>query len=176
MSRDERRTRGLFPAAASAVVAGATAAAIAEPAEHARLAASLVGIGLVVLALAVLVRSDRGVALASLPMLGAAVVHIQFADETIALWALGVGCGWYLATELAWEAINRRPVCRFEPVATRHRAQEIVSVVAISCLVATIALAASNLAPRRTVLGEVVVIVVVLAGAAAGVRRLAGSN
>ena len=45
----------------------------------------------------------------------------------------------------------------------------------ISGLVATIALAASNLAPRRTVLTEALIIVVVLAGAASGIRRLTSS-
>ena len=175
MSADPRRTRGLVPAAAAAGLAAATATAIVAPAEHPRLAASLVGLGLVTLALAVVARSERFTALASAPILGAAVVHTQFADEAVALWALGVGCGWYVTSELAWESIGRRAACRFEAITVRHRAQEIVTVVAVSLLVATITLAASNLAPSRTVLGEALVIVVVLAGGATAVRRLTTS-
>ena len=175
MKGDPRRTRGLAPAAAALAMATATATAIVVPAEHVRLALPLVALGLLVLTLAVVTRSDRLVALASVPVFSAAVVHLQFSDDPAALWALGVGCGWYVATELAWEAITRRIECRFETGTVRRRAQEVVAVVAISCLIATVSLAASNLAPDRTVLLEALVIVMVIGGGATAIRRLTTS-
>lgn len=172
MTGDPRRTRGLVPGVAALVAGGATAATIVVPAEHLRATASLVAGGLLMLGFSIGTRSERVAALAVVPVLSAAVVHIRLADESVALWALGVGCGWYLATELAWESISRQVDCRFEPAVTRRRAEEIVSVVAIALVAATTALAASSLAPRRTVLLEAVLIVLVLAGGSSAVRRL----
>lgn len=172
MSADPRRTRGLVPAAASLVVAGATAVAIAIPAGHVRVAVSLVGAGLLTLAFAIGTRSERVAAVATIPVLSAAVLHIRMADESVALWALGVGCGWYVATELAWESMTRSIECRFEPAVARRRAEEIVSVVAVTLVIATAALSASSLAPPRTVVLEVAVTGLVLAAGASAIRRL----
>ena len=175
MTDDPTRTRGRALGAAALTVATSTATAIVVPAEHPRMVLPLVGLALLLLTVAVVTRSDRLIAVATVPLLAAAVIHVQFSDEAVALWALGVGCGWYLATELGWEAIARRVACRFEPDIARRRAQDVVTVLAISCLIATVSLAASNLAPRRTVLVEALLIVMVIGGGATALRRLTTS-
>lgn len=175
MSADLRRAPGVAPGVAAIVMGGATSTAIALPAEYPRLAAYLAGAGLLALALGVVGRSERLTAWACVPVLSAAVGHILLSDDAGALWALGVGCGWYLAMELAWESISRRAACRFEPETQRDRTRELLSVIAVSSVLATVALWASTTAPTRTVPTEALVTVGVLFALGATVRRLTHS-
>lgn len=144
--------------AALVVAAGFTGLVVA--ASDIRGAVGLVIAGFLILATAVSWGSARLVAVATLPMLGGALAASATGGQPA--WALAtiLGILWYLAAELAWDAIERRDGGRRSAALIGRRIDEVATVVVLALGIAAAGLAASARAPVRTM-----VIVLVAAGA-----------
>jgi hypothetical protein len=125
---------------------------------------ALVGVALFAAGLAL--GRPRLVGVASLPVLGGALVAVAGGAETNWVGAIVLGGLWYLAVELAWEAIERRDGAERTSAYDAQRIDEITTVVALSCLITAAGALLSFLAPVRTV----VVVGLVAAGLMAALR------
>lgn len=135
---------------------------------------ALVGVALFVTGLA-LGRAGI-VGLASLPVLGGALAGLADGAETDWVRSIVLGCLWYLAVELAWEAIERRDGADRTEAFNARRIEETTTVVTISLLITVAGALLSFLAPARTVLAVALVIGWFLAALRLATLRLRRSD
>lgn len=168
-------TRAAWVATAAAVLlAVSTAVAISATATVATSAVTqLVAAGVILLVVFLLVGSSRWVGVASGPMLGAIVLEAGFADGPSWTRSILIGCLWFVTMEVSWEAIERRSRARHTRVATERRVQEVVTVVAVALVLGLVAVAATPVAPVRSVLLQAVVLGGLLTAFVALVRTAA---
>ena len=145
-------------------LASATAAIIAASSwADSEFAARLAITAVVVFALALVLGSARLAGVATVPILAAALLASASTDGGGWVRSIAVGCLWYAATELGWDAIERRDGAERSAALDLRRVHEVATVVTIS-LIATIAgFAASTVAPERTFLLRGFVAIVALA-------------
>ena len=100
---------GLLQTGTALVLAGATAGVIASSSwTRTEIAGRLAITGVVLFAIALVVGSPRFVGLATVPVLVGALIASALAAEPAWLRSIVLGSVWYVAVELAWEAIERR--------------------------------------------------------------------
>lgn len=116
--------------------------------------------GLVLLAIGLVVGSRSLISLSALPILGAALASSGATEQTNWVRSALVGSLWFIASELAWEAIDRRDGALRPPDVVARRAFEVATVVALALGATTVGFAAVRVAPTRTIgtVGAVVVI------------------
>jgi len=110
------------------------------------------------------VGSVRMVAASSAPVLASFVLESGFGDEPSWIRSIVLGCWWFVAMELSWEAVERRNGARHTRAASMRRVQDVVTVVAITLAVGLIAASATSFAPVRSVAVQALVLAGVLAG------------
>ena len=120
--------------------------------------------------------SARWMAAASAPLLAAVVIESGLGDDPSWVRAIVLGCCWFVAIELSWEAIDRRSGARYTTAATLRRLQEVVTVVGVALVIGLIAASATTFAPVRSVALQAVVLGVVLAAFVSLVRHVLASG
>ncbi len=130
---------------------------------QAEIAGQLAAFGLIVVAFALALGSARLVGVATLPMLGAALIASAAADEPAWARSIVLGILWYVTAELAWDAIERRDGVTRSSAFNNRRIDEGAIVVTLSLAITAAGLLASSFAPVRTVLTVGPVIVGLLA-------------
>ena len=128
--------------------------------------------GVVLFAIALVVGSPRFVGLATVPVLGGALIASALGAEPAWLRSIVLGCVWYVAVELAWEAIERRDGAQRSIAFDNRRSNEIATVVLLSLAATTAGVAFSFLAPARTIIAVGMVFVVLLTAMSWATRRL----
>ena len=83
-----------------------------------------------------------------------------------------IGCGWFVAAELAWEAIARRDGFERARSATLRRLQEVGTVSALAVAVGLVAIVGSGAPPTRTLPLQALVVLLFAAAAIALTTRL----
>jgi len=144
---------GLVQGAVAAGAAGATAFLIAMSSANrfgfaGRVALTATGLFVV----ALLLGSARAISLTTLPMLGAAIAAFSATGQTMWIRSIVIGILWYVASELAWDAIERRGGATRSPAIENRRAFEVSTVATIALAITAVGFLASNLAPTRTLL------------------------
>lgn len=150
--------QGLAQAAAAIAVAGVTAILIAVAAGGFDFAGRLAASAVMFFVVALVLGSGRGVGLATLPMLVAAVAALSAATQPLWTRSILIGILWYVASELAWDAIERRSGASRSPELNYRRSFEVSTVVAVALTITTSGFLASRLAPTRTLLSVGVVV------------------
>ena len=115
--------------------------------------------GFALFALALAVGSARLVGIATLPILGAALVASAGAVDPAWVRSIVLGVLWYLAAELAWEGIERRDGTTRSSAFNDRRIDEATTVLVLSLAVTTAAFLSSLVSPVRTVVAVGVVVV-----------------
>lgn len=156
-------------------LAVAAVAGFASAASQPRLAVALGVIGLFTLVGGLAVSSPAVVGTATVPVLGGAVLEAATVDDPAAIRLLVLGCAWYVVSEIAWEAIERRAAGVVTPAYVRRRLQEVATVVAATVAFTTLGLVGAEWGPTRTVLLQVVVVLLVVGGLIALTRRFAAT-
>ncbi len=153
-------TRAAWVATVGAVLlAVVTAVALAATATEATTAVTpLVTAGVCLLVVFLVVGSSRWVGVASVPMMGAIVLESGFSDDPSWTRSILIGCLWFVTMEASWEAIERRSAGRHTRAANDRRVQEIVTVVAVALVMGLVAVAATAVAPVRSVLLQAMVL------------------
>lgn len=131
---------------------------------------ALAGFALFVIALAF--GSARFVGMASLPVLGSALFASTTADSPAWVRSIVVGCLWYVAVELAWDSIERRKGVRRSRALELRRINEVSSIAVISLGVTVTAYAGSSLDAPRTLIGQAVIVVSLLAALIFTIRHV----
>jgi hypothetical protein len=132
--------------------------------------------GVVLFAIALAVGSARLVGVASLPVLGSALFASATADSPAWVRSIVVGCLWYVAVELAWDSIERRKGVKRSPALELRRINEVSSIVVISLGVTVTAYAASSLDAPRTLIGQAVIVVALLAALVFAIRHVVATG
>jgi hypothetical protein len=155
---------GLGVAGATALLAAVTAPVFAEGVAWLQVAAvAAFGVGVVV-------GSDRAVGVAVAPGLGGALLATIGQDSVAAGRSILVGCGWFLATELALESIERRDPLVWSRAVGRHRIREVATVVAAAAGFGGAGVLATAFAPDRTFVIRAALIVSVLTAVTIALR------
>lgn len=170
------RMQSVASVVASALIA--VVVAITTP-EGAPTAARLAAFGVAVMAVAVTVGSPRLVGVATVPILGSALIVVAAPGEPAWVTATLVGVLWYVAAELAWDAFERRDGIERTRAFTDRRVVEVSSVVLLALLTTAAAFALSGVAPVRTLFvlaGAVVALAYVLGAATSHLRRRSATD
>ena len=164
---------GRFQAVAAVVLAAATAAVIAAPTSaRADFGGRLAMVGVVAFVIALAVGSARAVGLATVPVLGSALIATSGADDPDWVRSIVVGCLWYVAVELAWDSIERRDGGERTSALVHRRVHEVATVVTLSLIVTISGFLASGVAPPRTLLTQGPIVVGLLAAIGLTSRHL----
>jgi hypothetical protein len=144
---------GLLQGVTALAMAGATATLIAISAgSRADYAGRLAAGAVVIFALGLVLGSARTIGLTTLPMLGAALAAPATAGSPMWLRSMIIGILWYIASELAWDAIERRDGAKRSATLDFRRAFEVSTVATVALAITAAGFVASNLAPTRTLL------------------------
>lgn len=158
-------------------IAGVVAMVIAfSTSSEIEIAGRLAIIGVALFAVAVTLGSARLVGFATLPVLAAALVASVAAAEPAWVRSIVLGIAWYMAVELAWDAIERRDGVERSSAFNDRRIDEVTTVVILALVITTAGFLLSFLAPVRTVLVVGLVIICLLAGLRLATRRLQASK
>lgn len=150
-SRELFMGEGRLQFGAALALAMVVAVVIATPTwPESQTAGRLAIVGVALLAVALVVGSGRLVGLTTLPMLGAALVASQAAENPAWVRSIMVGILWYVTAELAWDAIERRDGVRRTKAFRDRRIDETTTVVLVTLGAAGLGLLASSQAPVRT--------------------------
>lgn len=145
----------------AAVVVGAAMVAIIIAASwsESQTAGRLALLGLAVFVVAVAIGSNYIVGLTTVPMLGAALLTAGRDGDPAWVRMTVLGILWYLATELAWHAIERRDGVHRTPALLDRRLEETTTVALLAVGASLLGALAASLAPVRTalVIGPMVV-------------------
>jgi hypothetical protein len=164
---------GVAQALMALVVAAASAATIAVSHWTAgNVAGRFALAGVVVFAIGLAFGSARLVGVASLPVLGSALLASATGESPAWVRSIVVGCLWYVAVELAWDSIERRNGVKRSSALEFRLFNEVASVVVISLGVTVVAYAASGLDAPRTVIGQAAIVVALFAALLFATRRL----
>jgi hypothetical protein len=164
---------GAFQALGAVVLAALSVGIIAAVSwEEADVGDRLAIAGVVLFVFALIIGSPRLVGAASLPVLGSALIASAASDETQWLPSMLVGLLWYVAVELAWDAIVRRGGADHSARLSRRRIHEVSMVVMISLFVASLGYAATSFAPDRTLVVLAPLLVAIIAGLGWSTRHL----
>jgi hypothetical protein len=128
-------------------------------------------LGAIVFAIGVVAGSSRLVAMATAPVLGAALSVSAAADDPAWTRSILIGCLWYVAVELAWDAIERRSDIDRIGSPGRVRIHEVATVLSLSIAVTTVASLLANNAPERTLALQGALIVSMLAALGLAINR-----
>ncbi len=172
MVRTRART-GWFQAAAAVVLTIGIASVVAvSSAAQTRIAGRLAVVGVATLSIALVLGSARLVGVATVPVLGGALVASAVAGEPTWVRATVLGCLWYIAAELAWDAIERRDGAQRSHGFAARRVHEVATVVALSLATAMAGFLVSSLAPVRTLFTTALLITGLVAGLILSTRHL----
>ncbi len=166
-------TDGWMQTVASLLVGAAVAAIVAVSAwSNVEIAGRLAIIAVVILALALVVGSAWLVGAASIPLLAAALISSGSQSEPAWIQTLLVGCLWYVALELAWDAIDRRAGGPLDGLVARVRIHEVSTVVVVAFGVGVVGLVATEVAPDRDLIAQAPILVGLLLALGAAIRHL----
>ncbi len=128
-------------------------------------------LGVTILLVALVLGSARLVGISTLPILGGAIMASRATELS---WArmIVVGCLWYIAAELAWDAIERRDGAGRSKALENRRVHEIATVVALALAITTAGYLTAFLAPARTLVAEGLGVLGVVAVIGLAIRRL----
>jgi len=162
---------------AALALGGATAwFATSNATEAARFALQLSIAAMVMLAIGLVVGSRLVVGASTAAMLGVVILEATLNDDASWVSALAIGCLWFVTVEIGFEALDRRDGVRRTAAATAQRVQEVTVVVASALGLGLVAIAATPLAPIRSVLVQAVVLGLVLGVFVAMLRRVAAAS
>ena len=141
-------------------------------------AGRLAAAGVVLFVIALLLGSGRLVAITSLPVLIAGLITLVGQENPAWIRGMVVGLLWYVAAELAWDAIERRDGVRRTVAHNHRRTDEVSKVVLMSLSVSAVAILISGTAPVRSMLVLATVLVALAASLAtmAQVSRRFGTD
>ena len=120
-----------------------------------------------------LIGSASWVGVASLPMIGAIMFESGFGDEPSWVRAIVIGCLWFVALEMSWEAIERRSGSTYTRASGATRVREVATVVGVALVLGIFAAAATEFAPARSVLVQAIVLGSLLGALASAIRGTA---
>ena len=164
---------GRWQAGVALGVAGVVATVIAISSSSAtEISSRLAILGVALFAVAVILGSARLVGIATLPVLAAALVGSVAAAEPAWVRSIVLGIAWYMAVELAWDAIERRDGVERSSAFNDRRIDEVTTVVILALVITTAGFLLSFLAPVRTALVAGLFVVCVVAGLRLATRRL----
>jgi len=168
---------GRWQAGVALGIAGVVATVIAfSSSREIEIAGRLAILGVALFAVAVTLGSARLVGGAPLLVLAAALVASVAAAEPAWVRSIVLGIAWYMAVELAWDAIERRDGVERSSAFNDRRIDEVTTVVILALVITTAGFLLSFLAPVRTVLVAGLVIICLLAGLRLATRRLQASK
>ena len=168
---------GLPQAGVALALASATAGVIAASSwAQSQIPGRLSTLGVTLFAIALLVGSRRFVGLTTVPVLGGALIASAVAAEPAWHRSIALGCLWYVAVELGWEAIERRDGAERTSAYDNRRIHEIATVVLLSLATTTGGFLFSFLAPVRTMAVVGLVFVVLLTAMSRATRHLKGTG
>lgn len=158
-------------------LAGVTAGVVAASSwAQSEIAGRLAIVGVALFAIALVLGSPRLVGLATLPVLGGALIASAAAAEPAWVRSIVLGCLWYVAAELAWDAIERRDGTERSSALDNRRTYEVATVVMLSLTITTVGFLVSFLAPARTMLVVGLVVLGLLAALRLATRHLADAQ
>jgi len=164
---------GWLQAIAALVLAAATAAVVAVSAwSDAEVAARLAIAGVALFAMALEIGSARVVGASTVLVLGGALFASGAAGDPAWVRSMVLGLLWYVAVELAWDAIERRDRSERSSAYNHRRAYEVATVVVVALVVTAIGFAGSTLAPARTLFAQGVIVVGVFVALAFAIRHI----
>ncbi len=108
--------------------------------------------GVVVFSIGFAAGSPTAIALSTAPVLGAALSVSAAADDPAWTRSILIGCLWYLAVEVGWDAIGRRKELRRVGQPGRRRIHEVATVLTLSVGMSTMAALLADTAPERTLI------------------------
>lgn len=154
MSREALSLRPGWPAALLALAVGVGTAVWSAVTADALLWLSYRATiaGLLFFGLGLIVGSERLVGFAAAPILAVAVFGTDGSPEIDLGRSLIIGCGWYIATELAWESIAWRSDAVRSRAIAAQRTREVATVLIVAIVVGLTAIGLTSLAPSRTLL------------------------
>jgi len=168
---------GRLQAGAALGLAGVIASAVAlSSSTQTEIAGRLSFSGVALLSLALALGSARLVGVATLPVLGGALIASATANEPAWVQSIVLGCLWYVAAEFAWDAIERRDGAMRSGSFNTRRINEVATVVTLALITATAGFLLSFLAPVRTVLAVGPVMAGLLAGLIVATRHVTDSR
>jgi hypothetical protein len=142
---------------------------------QAAIAGQLAAFGVILVACALALGSARLIGVATLPMLGAALIASAVADEPAWARSIVLGILWYVAAEVAWDGIERRDGVNRSSAFDNRRIDEVAVVVTLSLVIAGAGLLAASFAPTRTIFSVGLVIVGLLAALLFATRFIRGA-
>lgn len=164
---------GALQSLAAMGIAGVIAGVISlASSARADTAGSLALLGVGVLLVALVFGSRRLVAIATLPILAAALIVSAAGDEPAWIRSIVLGTLWYLTAELAWEGIERRDGVQRSDAFNSRRLDEVTTVVALTLAVTTIGASLAFLAPARSVFAMGLIFVGLLIALGSATRRI----
>lgn len=162
--------------AAVAVAAVATLVLVATATEGLTLVRSLAIVAVAAHVASIVFGAARLVGASMVPMVGAIAVESGMGSEPSWIRSLVLGCLWFVACELAWEAIDRRRGFHYAPAAVAQRVQEVATVVGATLAIGALAAAAVSLAPARSVPLQAAVLAMVVVVLIRFARRFVESS
>ena len=136
--------------AALAFASGAGGFVVATSWDQSQIAGRLAIGGVALFVLALTIGSPHLVGATTVPMLGSALMASGAGSEPAWVRSIVLGCLWYVAAELAWDAIERRDGCERSREFGFRRTNEVATVVVLSLGVTTVGFLLSFLAPTRS--------------------------
>ncbi len=135
---------------------------------------ALVGAVLTFAALAI--GSEALLALATAPILGAAVMAVDSSSGPNWGRSLLIGSLWFVTVELGWYAIQRRDRGRLPIEVTVQRVREVATVVTVTLAAGIVAVGAATFSPPRSLVVRATLAAALIAGLAAVLRQLTLSS
>lgn len=124
---------------------------------------------------ALVIGSEVLLALATAPVLGAAVAAVDASAGPTWGRSLLIGCLWFVAVELGWYAIQRRGRDMVPVEVTVQRIREVATVVTVTLAVGVVAVGAATFSPPRSLLVRALLAATLVGGLAAVLRQLTDS-
>ncbi len=147
------------------VVAGTFAVVIATSSSvQSQSAGRMAIVGIALLALALVIGSPRLAGLATLPALGAALFASAHTTDTAWIRSIVLGLLWYVAVELAWDAIAHRDGVARPRALVNRRIEEVTTIVISTIALGMTGLLLAGAAPMRTVFAVGSAVSVIIAG------------
>jgi hypothetical protein len=144
---------GRLQTGAALGLAGLTVGVIAaSSSSQTEIAGRFAIVGAVLFAVALALGSPRFVGLATLPVLGGALMASAAAPEPAWVRSIVLGSLWYVAVEVAWDAIERRDGAERSVALDHRRTHEVATVMMLSLVTTTAGFLLSFLAPTRSLL------------------------
>lgn len=164
---------GLAQSGFAIVLALVVAALIVTPSSgQSEIAGRLAVIGLALFVVTLAIGSPRLIGLTTVPVLGGALLASASAAEPAWIRSIVIGSLWFLAVEIAWEAVERRDGADRKSAYDNRRINELAMVTTLSVGVTTLGFLLSAVAPTRTLFVIGIVVLGLLLALSLATRRV----